>query len=121
MIFLTNPKMINPAITAALARAAAIKDALASAAGNAGHFAMDEARGTIANLTPSAIAGRYRAVDQAHQATSDDAARASGWPGGTAQYAEWAKTQPPLPDSTNVLGDLAHGLANAYRKITKKK
>lgn len=110
----------NPTIQNALAHLAAIKDALGTAASKAGSFVADEAKGTLANLAPAAVAARYRAVDQAQQDTADQAARAAGWPGGTAQWAEFDKTQ-PHPASGNVLGDLAGSIANLYGRIKKKK
>jgi len=108
---------MNPQIQTALARLSALKDAL----GKAGGFIGSEVKGTLANLSPAAIAARYKAQDVAQQAENDTAARLGGFPGGVAQWAEWNKTQPPLPDSTNVLGDMASKLVGVYRKFTKKK
>lgn len=111
---------MNPTIQNALARVAALKDALGKAAGKAGNFIGSEVQGTLANLSPAAIGARYNAVDAAKSAEMDATARGAGWPGGVAQWDQWNQTQPQIA-STNMLGDFAHGIVNAYRKITKKK
>jgi hypothetical protein len=112
---------MNPqAIQTALARVAALKDALGAAASKAGSFAKSELAGTLANLSPAAVGARYKAVDAAQAETNDAAARNAGWPGGVAQYEQEFGSKNPLPDSTNMLGDFAHGIVNAYRSIKKK-
>lgn len=107
---------MNPtAIQTALARFAALKGALGSAAGKAGNFIADEARGTLANLSPSAVAQRYQAVDQARADEADSLARANGFPNAAAVNA----LHPDLPQTdmlTEALGK-AYGLA---RRIKNK-
>lgn len=107
---------MNPAITQALARLSALKDLLGNAASGAGHFIVDEAKGTLANLSPAAVAGRYAAVDQAAKDRNDAIVRAQGYPGGVAQF----QAEHPNTDGGNMLGDFAHSIVNAYRKVKKK-
>lgn len=107
--------MINPAITAALARAAQIRDALTKTAGNAGHFVMDEARGTLANLSPSAVAGRYAAVDQAKADEANSLARSNGFPDAAAVNA----LHPDIP-TTDWFTQALRGAYNTARAIKHK-
>lgn len=109
---------MNP-VQIALARAEAIKNALGGAASKTGDFIGKEVQGTLANLSPDAIKGRWQDTANAANAQADTATKATGFPGGVAQWAQWDKTQ-PHPVSGNMLGDLAHGIVNAYRKITHK-
>lgn len=111
---------MNPAIQTALARVAALKAALGAAAGKAGTFVKDEVKGTLANISPAAVEGRYQAIDDAQRARDNAAAINGGMPGGVAQWEDTVgKTPDPL--STNMLGDFAHSIVNAYRSIRKKK
>lgn len=107
---------MNQAIQTALARVAALKAALGSAASKVGHTVADEARGTLANLSPAAVAGRYAAVDQAASDRNDAIVQAQGY-GNVGQF----EAAHPSTDGGNMLGDFAHGIVNAYRSIKKKK
>jgi hypothetical protein len=108
------------AIQSALARVAALKDALGSAAGKAGQFIGSEVQGTLNNLSPHAISQRWQDTANAPAATGA-ASIQRAFPGGMSQYAALQATEPPMPDSTNVLGDFIHGIVSAYQSITKKK
>lgn len=109
--------MNNNAIQTALSRVAALKAALGAAASKAGNFAKDELAGTLANLSPAAVASRYRATAAAPAEANDALLRSQGFPGGVAQFNQ---EHPPMDSGNSMLGDLVSGMVNAARKVKRK-
>lgn len=109
---------MNPAaIQEALARVNALKQALGTAASKAGSFVGKEVKGTLENISPAAIGKRWEDTAKA-PAEVGAAAIKRAFPGGEEQYAA-LQGKEPVPTG-NMLGGLAHGMVNAYRKLKNK-